>query len=318
MQPDPNGNDNCSCEPGTVHTDVPCSCNGNNCGCKFEAVAVPVCECEDKEHLGIGEVCCGFDDCECTLKVYGILANGVKIFRKGDIEEAKVEAIAEVAVTAYAGLDTVSKGIFDPNITEIHIVPGDHAVMLRRGTILELGVDTNPLIVQFRFGNILDVPQAGVVNGNDNCNCEPGTVHTDVPCSCNGNNCGCKFEAVVGCECDVKEHLGIGEVCCGFDDCECTLKVYGTLANGVKIFRSGDIEEAKMIDIAGHAVSAYAVLDGSMKAVFDVNITEIRIVAGDHTQMIRRGTILELGADTLLVVVQLRFRDVLSIPEFVP
>jgi len=53
------------------------------------------CKCEDKAHLGVGESCdCEADEglCECTLKVYGTLANGVKVYRKGEFEAGKVEA----------------------------------------------------------------------------------------------------------------------------------------------------------------------------------------------------------------------------------
>ena len=43
-----------------------------------------VCDCLEKEHLGIGEYCgCG-TDCDCTLKAYSILVNGVKIYREGN------------------------------------------------------------------------------------------------------------------------------------------------------------------------------------------------------------------------------------------
>jgi len=139
---------------------------GTISGTSAEKVAEPFiepgCECEDKEHLGIGEDCCDKDDCECTYKVYSTLANGVKVYRKGTFEEGKVEDIAGRAVTTYANLDPDRKETFTANITEIHIVEGNHNQTVRRGTIMELGVDIAQTRLQSRFEGVLEIPQVEV------------------------------------------------------------------------------------------------------------------------------------------------------------
>jgi len=121
------------------------------------------CKCEDKAHLGVGENCdCEADEglCECTLKVYGTLANGVKVYRKGEFEAGKVEAITTIAVNTYSNdLTGPQKASFDDSITEIHIVLGNHNQMLRRGTILELGVDTTAARVRANFQAAEQIPQ---------------------------------------------------------------------------------------------------------------------------------------------------------------
>ena len=123
----------------------------------------PICECpvkDEKAHLKVGETC----ECPlggCTLKVYGTLANGVKIHVKSDVENTKITEtdIVGRAVTKYAGLTGFSKEDFDANITEIHIVPGNHNQTVRRGTILELGVDISQSRLATSFEDLGFVPE---------------------------------------------------------------------------------------------------------------------------------------------------------------
>jgi len=114
----------------------------------------PICECLDKD-LDIDELCnCGLKNCKCEPTVYGTLENGVKIYRKGDIEQAKVIGITERAIAVYSDLTKWSKEYFDANITEIHIVLGNHEQTVRRGTILELGVDITQGPLEMYFDDI--------------------------------------------------------------------------------------------------------------------------------------------------------------------
>ena len=152
-------------------------------------------------------------------------------------------------------------------------------------------------------------------NGSDNkCECT-NTVHTEAPCECKAKDCECTYESIPQCICPEgeKAHLGIGETCeCPLEECE--LKVYDTLANGVKIHRKGTFEEGKVEAMAGIAVGAYESLDIALRNIFDANFDEIHIVSGDVVQ--RRGKFLELGTEIIpTAMVNFWFATVVLIPE---
>jgi len=63
------------------------------------------------------------------------------------------------------------------------------------------------------------------------------------------------------CECEDKEHLGIGEDCCKTKDCTCELKVYGSFTdnsgNIVPIYRKGNITAPQMTTAVANVKEAY-------------------------------------------------------------
>jgi len=95
------------------------------------------------------------------------LENGVKIHKKAGVDSTKAATMAGIAVGIYAGLIGTPKNAFDTNITEIHIVSGDYTKTVRRGTILELGYDTEQVFVQLFFENSSSIPMAKIKPMND-------------------------------------------------------------------------------------------------------------------------------------------------------
>jgi hypothetical protein len=92
---------------------------------QFTATAIPaLCTCPVKAHLGIGETCpCGGADCDCTLKVYGNLADGTPIYRSGNVSDEEMAAAVANAQQAYLGLDAGPKDLLVGKIDEIHFAP---------------------------------------------------------------------------------------------------------------------------------------------------------------------------------------------------
>ena len=82
------------------------------------------------------------------------------------------------------------------------------------------------------------------------------------------------------CECETKDHLGVGEKCCDYKDCTCELKVYGSFTddsdNIIPIYRNGNVTEAQMATAVTNVIEAYNVflsdghrimLDNKLKAI---------------------------------------------------
>ena len=87
----------------------------------------PICECVEKEHLGVGEKCCNGTDCDCTLKVYGVLSdienNKFNIYRSGNIIETQMTAAVTNVQAGYDLLDNLQKNSLLNKLFAIHIVP---------------------------------------------------------------------------------------------------------------------------------------------------------------------------------------------------
>ena len=95
------------------------------------------------------------------------------------------------------------------------------------------------------------------------------------------------------CECEDKEHLGVGENCCDIKGCECVQKVYGTVA-GIPIYREGNVSAGDMGDavIVVNIIYEEALVP-NQKTSFVDKITEIRIKTTKG--MSKNGTILTIG-----------------------
>ena len=87
-----------------------------------------ICECTDKEHLGIGETCCGTDDCTCTLRVYGIITdnngNVINIYREGTVSETDMaKAIADIQAGYGSLLEGERIKFATKGVDKIYVVP---------------------------------------------------------------------------------------------------------------------------------------------------------------------------------------------------
>jgi hypothetical protein len=95
----------CTCPEGTSHfADEPC-CEGDNCKCTIK----PRCTCgEGAEHLFVapdGEPCCDGEDCNCGV-YYGVLPNGVKIYKGAGVTDAQALAAVPNIVAGYEAADS--------------------------------------------------------------------------------------------------------------------------------------------------------------------------------------------------------------------
>jgi hypothetical protein len=103
----------CTCPEGTSHfADEPC-CEGDNCKCTIK----PRCNCgEGAEHLFVepnGETdgkpsCCDGEDCNCGV-YYGVLPNGVKIYKGAGVTDAQAVAAVLNIVAGYEVADSLGK-----------------------------------------------------------------------------------------------------------------------------------------------------------------------------------------------------------------
>jgi len=121
------------------------------------------CECPEKEHLGIDEVCCERDNCECTLKIYGWVVDdqGVEefkfpIYRQGDVTDME-NAVAKV-IEAYVSLDPLSKNNLRNKIKEVRILPGnDRTRTIEDGQfIINLGEERSAASMESYFRQTAD------------------------------------------------------------------------------------------------------------------------------------------------------------------
>jgi len=87
----------------------------------------------------------------------------------------------------------------------------------------------------------------------------------------------------VVCNCNPKDHLGIGETCdCGGINCNCTLKVYGEIVDArtgtnIKIYRNGDVSDTEMTAAVANAVAGYGLLNEMEENNLVGKIDEIHI-----------------------------------------
>jgi len=96
------------------------------------------------------------------------------------------------------------------------------------------------------------------------------------------------------CNCEIKEHLGINETCCGGDDCNCSEQI--TILTGTEI----NIRKQAGISIEQMNLFVYFITDyfNNKLGINDKNkiklsITEINIVSGNEANKI--GTIWHIG-----------------------
>jgi hypothetical protein len=211
-------------------------------GAMFGMAPDPICECDGKEILPGQVNDCKADGCS-AVEIPGVVVEGIAVTNREGIVAGDFDTMVIRFTTAFnhASISNTQRAYIKANIKEVKIIPnagGDITILNGIFTIIEGSGATGIR------GVLLDWLES-------------------IPPVC---------------ECEVKEHLGIGEVCgCGFDDCECTLKVYGTLANGVKIFRSGELSDAEMDIAVANAIAAYADLTPLQKTQLEGKIDEIHI-----------------------------------------
>ena len=110
------------------------------------------------------------------------------------------------------------------------------------------------------------------------------------------------------CTCDPKDHLGIGETCCGGIDCECTLKVYGTIIDGlgrvINIYRHGEVADAEMENAVTNIQEGYSSMGYGQKAAFQGKVREIRVLPpiGTAAEDVAAGIIKNEVVDNLVNV----------------
>jgi len=80
------------------------------------------------------------------------------------------------------------------------------------------------------------------------------------------------------CNCNPKDHLGIGETCCGGKGCKCELKDY-TNAAGIPFYRMPGVMDTEAEVIAGHFTEIYNVLDATGKTNLKKNVTEVHVTS---------------------------------------
>ena len=121
----------CECPDKEHEGECPPPCpgkGGENCDCTDPIIIEPeVCECTDKEHLGIGEDCCDREDCTCTLKVWGHIAdnthgNHFKIYRNGEVTDAEMAAAVANVIAGYARVGGANKNRLGGKIKEVWII----------------------------------------------------------------------------------------------------------------------------------------------------------------------------------------------------
>jgi uncharacterized repeat protein (TIGR02543 family) len=77
------------------------------------------------------------------------------------------------------------------------------------------------------------------------------------------------------CNCNPKDHLGIGETCdCGSTACDCTVKEYGKI-NGIPVYRAG-ITDAQMAGVFDKAQAGYDGVNGLFKP--NINTTKVSAI----------------------------------------
>ncbi|MCL2762246.1 MAG: hypothetical protein FWD36_03435 [Treponema sp.] len=119
----------------------------------------------------------------------------------------------------------------------------------------------------------------------------------------------CKNEPAMDskCECPEKGHLGIGEDCCDAKNCNCALKVYGTITdlndNVIKFYRDGEIKVGEMEAIITRVKLVYYEGMGSIqKTNFFNKITEIHVKPTNG--MSKNGSIFTIGCNEDLFELQ--------------
>ena len=134
--------------------------------CKDEPEPV-LCKCVVKEHLGIDEICCKGEDCECGLQVYGVITDNVldvygdntikevnyPIYRNGEVLDMET-AVAKTK-DAYASLDGGQRGALLDKLVAVYIIPGNerNRIAVGDGTyIVELGEERTAISMMNFFG----------------------------------------------------------------------------------------------------------------------------------------------------------------------
>jgi len=89
--------------------------------------AATKCTCPDKNHLAVGESCnCGGSDCNCTVKEYGKIADGIPVYRTADVTDEQAVAAYANILAGYNGLTegAIKSRINTTKVSAIHITNG--------------------------------------------------------------------------------------------------------------------------------------------------------------------------------------------------
>jgi len=80
------------------------------------------------------------------------------------------------------------------------------------------------------------------------------------------------------CNCNPKDHLAIGETCCGGKGCKCELKDY-TNAAGIPFYRMLGVTDNEAKVIAGRFDEVYDEVTESDRTYLKKNVTEVRVTS---------------------------------------
>jgi len=122
--------------------------------------APAICECEEKTHLDEGETCnCG-TDCDCTLKITGIVSAAGKTiiaWKETGVDQADFDALVAMLNEELGGtrIPATMKLSFRDNINEIRVYPEGTAIHYQTSTLTLIvgSKDTLDLIMPYLLEN---------------------------------------------------------------------------------------------------------------------------------------------------------------------
>jgi hypothetical protein len=141
--------------------------------CEEEKEDDPVlCKCaEPKEHLFVepdGEPCCDGEDCNCVV-YYGVLPNGVKIYKGAGVTDAQAVAAVPNIIAGYDNVEIEEYGSPDGKFTKVVITSNGSYTW--DGNILGLDYGQSVAYYRGRFerlaADILDTKSAQLQTTNN-------------------------------------------------------------------------------------------------------------------------------------------------------